>query len=144
MCQYYNHQVDTPVLVPHAHVIRCGYLSFHTIDAHYRTFRSSPLHFLSIFVRNSGGLYPFLSLKLVDAYVGFQDTVQSKHLAVQDFSHVRATPSPHWTVLPEEDRLADATWPVFLSELKGEPPRSHDDRLDALLPQTMTVMIDPI
>lgn len=32
----------------------------------------------------------------------------SKHLSVQDFSHIRSTPSPHWSILSDEDRrIAD-------------------------------------
>jgi len=30
-----------------------------------------------------------------------------QHLAVQDFSHIRTTPSPHWHALPEGLRVAD-------------------------------------
>ncbi|KAG7442799.1 TBCC-domain-containing protein [Guyanagaster necrorhizus] len=35
---------------------------------------------------------------------------KSKHLSVQDFSHIKATPSPNWTVLPE-DHLP-MSWPL--------------------------------
>lgn len=34
----------------------------------------------------------------------------SKHLAVQDFSHIRATPSPNWTELPPEQVLSPEDW----------------------------------
>ncbi|KAH9927911.1 tubulin binding cofactor C-domain-containing protein [Epithele typhae] len=34
----------------------------------------------------------------------------SNYLAVQDFSHIRATPSPNWTVLPEDAMTQD--WPL--------------------------------
>lgn len=39
---------------------------------------------------------------------------QSKHLAVQDFSHIRSTPSPHWSALPSEKELATEEWDVLV------------------------------
>ncbi|GJE86393.1 TBCC-domain-containing protein [Phanerochaete sordida] len=32
------------------------------------------------------------------------------NLSVQDFSHIRATPSPNWSVLPDEDYLRQEDW----------------------------------
>ena len=37
---------------------------------------------------------------------------ESKYLAVQDFSHIRATPSPNWSTLPAEEAVKDADWPL--------------------------------
>ncbi|THH31831.1 hypothetical protein EUX98_g2345 [Antrodiella citrinella] len=42
----------------------------------------------------------------------------STHLSVQDFSHIRATPSPNWKPLPEEAAIAEKTWPRAL--LRGD------------------------
>ncbi|EMD36984.1 hypothetical protein CERSUDRAFT_155385 [Gelatoporia subvermispora B] len=39
-------------------------------------------------------------------------STESKHAAVQDFSHIRATPSPNWSVLQEDKRIADTQWPT--------------------------------
>ncbi|KAH8097097.1 tubulin binding cofactor C-domain-containing protein, partial [Cristinia sonorae] len=36
----------------------------------------------------------------------------STHLSVQDFSHIRATPSPHWRPLPENAVIGDHSWPT--------------------------------
>jgi len=46
------------------------------------------------------------------------DVVQqdSKHFTVQDFSHIRPTPSPNWSVLPEEE--SERCWPI--SELDDQ------------------------
>ncbi|KAI0942994.1 hypothetical protein AcW1_002743 [Taiwanofungus camphoratus] len=35
----------------------------------------------------------------------------SRHLSVQDFSHIRPTPSPNWSVLPENESIQDTAWP---------------------------------
>ncbi|RDX52636.1 TBCC-domain-containing protein [Lentinus brumalis] len=44
------------------------------------------------------------------------DTASSKsnsnYLAVQDFSHIRATPSPNWSALPAEAAIRDDQWPL--------------------------------
>ncbi|KAI0703035.1 tubulin binding cofactor C-domain-containing protein [Cytidiella melzeri] len=37
-------------------------------------------------------------------------TPDSKHLSVQDFSHIRATPSPNWSALPDEKNMLDEEW----------------------------------
>ncbi|OCH94566.1 TBCC-domain-containing protein [Obba rivulosa] len=54
-----------------------------------------------------------------------QSTAESKHTAVQDFSHIRATPSPNWLVLPDDRRIPDSEWPV-------NPVNGQDD-LETLL-----------
>ncbi len=36
----------------------------------------------------------------------------SNYLAVQDFSHIRATPSPNWSALPAEAAIRDDQWPL--------------------------------
>lgn len=46
-----------------------------------------------------------------------QDT-KSNYLAVQDFSHIRATPSPNWSPLPEDRGISDDRWPVSRENLK--------------------------
>ncbi|KAI6107772.1 tubulin binding cofactor C-domain-containing protein [Pisolithus croceorrhizus] len=48
-----------------------------------------------------------------------EDPVQQNNtaLAVQDFSHIRSTPSPNWSVLPEDHR--QRCWPVSLLEGQG-------------------------
>ncbi|KIJ63648.1 hypothetical protein HYDPIDRAFT_113147 [Hydnomerulius pinastri MD-312] len=51
----------------------------------------------------------------------------SKHLSVQDFSHIRSTPSPNWTALSEEK--GERLWPV--SELEDQALREH---LHGILP----------
>ncbi|KAI0372531.1 hypothetical protein BV20DRAFT_1042647 [Pilatotrama ljubarskyi] len=38
--------------------------------------------------------------------------IKSNYLAVQDFSHIRATPSPNWSALREEQRISDSDWPL--------------------------------
>ncbi|EIW53351.1 uncharacterized protein TRAVEDRAFT_31546 [Trametes versicolor FP-101664 SS1] len=43
---------------------------------------------------------------------------KSNYLAVQDFSHIRATPSPNWLPLPEGGRVADDRWPVSRADPK--------------------------
>ncbi|KAF8916661.1 tubulin binding cofactor C-domain-containing protein [Mucidula mucida] len=35
---------------------------------------------------------------------------ESKHMAVQDFSHIKATPSPNWSALPRDDEIQE--WPL--------------------------------
>ncbi|KAI0827359.1 tubulin binding cofactor C-domain-containing protein, partial [Trametes gibbosa] len=37
---------------------------------------------------------------------------RSNYLAVQDFSHIRATPSPNWSALPEDESLPGERWPL--------------------------------
>ncbi|KAI8989114.1 tubulin binding cofactor C-domain-containing protein [Trametes punicea] len=57
------------------------------------------------------------------------DVVQnakSNYLAVQDFSHIRATPSPNWSALPADQTIADAAWPLA--------PQDTTDILHELLP----------
>ncbi|KAH9854571.1 tubulin binding cofactor C-domain-containing protein [Lenzites betulinus] len=38
--------------------------------------------------------------------------VKSNYLAVQDFSHIRATPSPNWSELPQDQNLPGERWPL--------------------------------
>lgn len=38
--------------------------------------------------------------------------VGDSYLAVQDFSHIRATPSPNWSVLPPDASIIDPQWPL--------------------------------
>ncbi|KAH7882951.1 tubulin binding cofactor C-domain-containing protein [Phlebopus sp. FC_14] len=45
----------------------------------------------------------------------------SKYFSVQDFSHIRSTPSPNWTTLSEEDW--ECFWPVH--ELEGKQLLEH-------------------
>ncbi|KAK0469149.1 tubulin binding cofactor C-domain-containing protein [Desarmillaria tabescens] len=52
---------------------------------------------------------------------------ESKHTSVQDFSHIRASPSPNWTLLPE-DRLP-ASWPLGSTTV--------GDFLSSLLPRSI-------
>ncbi|TBU45487.1 tubulin binding cofactor C-domain-containing protein [Dichomitus squalens] len=49
------------------------------------------------------------------------------HLAVQDFSHIRATPSPNWSTLPQEAAIQDGQWPL-------SPVENVDAVLQGLLP----------
>ncbi|KAK0205340.1 tubulin binding cofactor C-domain-containing protein [Desarmillaria ectypa] len=51
----------------------------------------------------------------------------SKHTSVQDFSHIKATPSPNWTLLPE-DRLP-TSWPLGSTAV--------GDFLSSLLPRSI-------
>ncbi|KAI0698966.1 tubulin binding cofactor C-domain-containing protein [Cerioporus squamosus] len=45
---------------------------------------------------------------------------KSNYLAVQDFSHIRATPSPNWSALPEEAAIRDDRWPLNdVDDVKG-------------------------
>lgn len=37
---------------------------------------------------------------------------ESKHQSVKDFSHIRASPSPNWSFLPEEQAITESAWPV--------------------------------
>ncbi|KAI0089468.1 tubulin binding cofactor C-domain-containing protein [Irpex rosettiformis] len=39
-----------------------------------------------------------------------QPVTDSKHLSVQDFSHIRQTPSPNWCALPAELELSEEEW----------------------------------
>ena len=32
--------------------------------------------------------------------------------AVQDFSHIRATPSPNWSTLPQDVAILEGQWPL--------------------------------
>ncbi|KAI0752737.1 tubulin binding cofactor C-domain-containing protein [Daedaleopsis nitida] len=52
----------------------------------------------------------------------------SNYLAVQDFSHIRATPSPNWRALPSELAVVDDDWPLAHG--------SVDNILQKLLPST--------
>ncbi|KAI5994519.1 tubulin binding cofactor C-domain-containing protein [Pisolithus albus] len=58
-----------------------------------------------------------------------EDSVQQNNtaLAVQDFSHIRSTPSPNWSVLPKDHR--QRCWPV--SPVEGQ---SLLDELKRILP----------
>ncbi|KAI0356885.1 hypothetical protein OH77DRAFT_177458 [Trametes cingulata] len=51
---------------------------------------------------------------------------KSNYLAVQDFSHIRASPSPNWSALPEEQKISDGDWPLSR--------REANDVLRTLLP----------
>lgn len=59
----------------------------------------------------------------------------SKHLSVQDFSHIRATPSPNWTALPEPDIIVDENWP-----LKNEGMGSEE--VNAVLPRLLPAVLE--
>ncbi|KAI0772881.1 tubulin binding cofactor C-domain-containing protein [Trametes elegans] len=52
--------------------------------------------------------------------------VKSNYLAVQDFSHIRSTPSPNWSALPEDEKIADGQWPLARADAR--------DALRTLLP----------
>ncbi|KAH9903380.1 tubulin binding cofactor C-domain-containing protein [Cubamyces lactineus] len=52
--------------------------------------------------------------------------IKSNYLAVQDFTHIRATPSPNWSALSPEHQIADDAWPLSTG--------SATDMLHALLP----------
>ncbi|KAJ6588376.1 tubulin binding cofactor C-domain-containing protein [Mycena capillaripes] len=41
---------------------------------------------------------------------GSEDTCSDDTFSVQDFSHIKSTPSPHWSTLPPEARASN--WPV--------------------------------
>ncbi|PCH37432.1 hypothetical protein WOLCODRAFT_134530 [Wolfiporia cocos MD-104 SS10] len=41
----------------------------------------------------------------------------NNYLAVQDFSHIRPTPSPNWSLMQQEEMVADSDWPVDHVEL---------------------------
>ena len=43
--------------------------------------------------------------------VSFVNQITSKHLSVQDFSHIRATPSPNWEALPDNAVVVKEKWP---------------------------------
>ncbi|KAI9060089.1 hypothetical protein FKP32DRAFT_1595827 [Trametes sanguinea] len=47
------------------------------------------------------------------------DATLSNYLAVQDFSHIRATPSPNWSALPVDSAIADAEWPLAQREVEA-------------------------
>lgn len=59
----------------------------------------------------------------------------SKHLAVQDFSHIRATPSPNWSALPMGKGLHKHNWASILEEHREESAESIDIKLERLLPE---------
>ncbi|KAI0649916.1 tubulin binding cofactor C-domain-containing protein [Trametes meyenii] len=44
--------------------------------------------------------------------------IKSNCLAVQDFSHIRASPSPNWSAIAEGQRIEDDGWPLLQSEPK--------------------------
>ncbi|KAI0672294.1 tubulin binding cofactor C-domain-containing protein [Trametes maxima] len=48
---------------------------------------------------------------------------KSNYLAVQDFSHIRASPSPNWSAIAEGQRIEDAKWPLLQSEPKEVLPK---------------------
>ncbi|CCM02004.1 uncharacterized protein FIBRA_04078 [Fibroporia radiculosa] len=59
-------------------------------------------------IRFSG--YPQLFLRS-GAFAPPKDNMSSSdHLAVQDFSHIRATPSPNWSILPASEVIPDEQW----------------------------------
>ena len=43
------------------------------------------------------------------------------NLSVQDFSHIRATPSPNWSVLPNEECLRQEDWNRMTTLDGGDP-----------------------
>ena len=53
----------------------------------------------------------------------------SNHISIQDFSHIRSTPSPHWTILANGERIQE--WPLSVIEGKEQ----LDNMLQSLLPQ---------
>ncbi|KAI0634284.1 tubulin binding cofactor C-domain-containing protein [Trametes polyzona] len=67
-------------------------------------------------------------LKPASASSNSAQEFKSNYLAVQDFSHIRATPSPNWRALPEDAQVSDDQWP--LSRVGVE------DVLERLLPST--------
>ncbi|RPD61646.1 hypothetical protein L226DRAFT_485258 [Lentinus tigrinus ALCF2SS1-7] len=52
------------------------------------------------------------SLRRPPAHDSITTQTKSNYLAVQDFSHIRATPSPNWSALPEEAAIRDDQWPL--------------------------------
>ncbi|KAI0324571.1 hypothetical protein GY45DRAFT_1313595 [Cubamyces sp. BRFM 1775] len=56
-------------------------------------------------------------------------SVKSNYLAVQDFTHIRATPSPNWAALPSEHHIADVAWPLSTG--------NATEMLRTLLPTTL-------
>lgn len=66
---------------------------------------------------------------LGSCYVQLQQGQENKYTAVQDFSHIRATPSPNWRVLPQE-QIYD--WQLTAAEPTGEG--ALKECLERLLP----------
>ncbi|CDO77434.1 hypothetical protein BN946_scf184857.g41 [Trametes cinnabarina] len=58
--------------------------------------------------------------------VSFTDAAQtptSNYLAVQDFSHIRATPSPNWSALPEDKLISKIEWPLTQRDVAEALPK---------------------
>ncbi|KAI0795744.1 tubulin binding cofactor C-domain-containing protein [Abortiporus biennis] len=53
----------------------------------------------------------------------------SKHLSVQDFTHIRATPSPNWKALPSSETISAEDWGM-ISTIRGP---IGGDRLEEVL-----------
>ncbi|EIN14501.1 TBCC-domain-containing protein [Punctularia strigosozonata HHB-11173 SS5] len=59
----------------------------------------------------------------------------SANFSVQDFSHVRDTASPNWSVLADSDRIAEDTWPEILAASRDAAAgNSWTDKLERTLP----------
>ena len=77
---------------------------------------------------------------------------KSMHHAVQDFSHLKSTPSPHWSSLPDSTSdLEPDKWAVLLADLEVlranqeiKTELSKKEQLDALLSIVLPYDINPV
>lgn len=108
--------------VPHAHILGCGCVYFHRVKSNHRALLCDPVRRLSIMLAIPvGENSPGMRVSMWDVRKTDHDDLQdakSNYLAVQDFSHIRATPSPNWLPLPEGGRVADDRWPVSRADPK--------------------------
>ncbi|EPQ51906.1 TBCC-domain-containing protein [Gloeophyllum trabeum ATCC 11539] len=88
-------------------VLRCHQFRMHTSKETdvYLSIPSNPIIEHSSRIRFSA--YP-------DSLDLSETQSNSKHLAVQDFSHVRPTPSPNWSALPADKAIKE--WPVEVGD----------------------------
>ncbi|KAH9947804.1 tubulin binding cofactor C-domain-containing protein [Amylocystis lapponica] len=111
-------------------VLGCHQYRMHTsshVDV-YLAIPSNPIIEHCTGIRFAG--YP-ATLLSADAGVDSDSTPASSHLSVQDFSHIRATPSPNWSALSEERTLEDVDW----QHASGIQDSDVDNSLQELLPR---------
>lgn len=82
------------------------------------------------------GPYPPLPLPLLASVSPQEPTGEGKYREVQDFSHVRATPSPNWSILPQDEV---AGWKVLIDSKQLEEGVEVKDvsLMEGVLPPTL-------
>lgn len=82
------------------------------------------------------GPYPPSSLLPLIPVAPEEPTGEGKYREVQDFSHVRATPSPNWSILPQGD---GAGWKVLTDskQLEGDGEVKEWSLMEGVLPPTL-------